>query len=81
MNDGDRQDEYSDGVGLQFEISNDVSRHTNTLSENDTTISGNFFTCLADINILSNEMGDGDLSNSYHHVLFSRKCQDYVYIT
>ena len=41
-NDGDQHYEYPDGVCLQFEISNDVRRHTNTLSENDTTISGNF---------------------------------------
>ena len=37
-NDGDQHYEYPDGVCLQFEISNDVRRHTNTLSENDTTI-------------------------------------------
>ena len=59
-NDGDQHYEYSDGACLQFEISNDVRRHTNTLSENDTTISGNSSTCLADINILSNAMGDGE---------------------
>ena len=70
-NHGDQHYEYPDGVCLQFEISYDVCRHTITLSENDTTISGNFPACLADINILSNEMGDGDLSNNYYHVLFS----------
>ena len=76
-NDSDQHYEYPDGVRLQFEISNDVRRHTNTLSENDTTISGNFTTCLADINILSNERGDGDLLNSYHHVLFSDGANDF----
>ena len=60
----DQHYEYSDSACLQIEISNDVRRHTKTLSENDTTISGNLPTCLADINILSNEMGDCDLSNS-----------------
>ena len=76
-NDGDRHYQYSDGVCLQFEISNDVRHHTKTLSENDTTISGKFSTCLADINILSNAMGDGDLSNNYHHVLFSDGANDF----
>ena len=33
--------------------------------------------CLADINILSNEMGDGDLSNNYHHVLFNDGANDF----
>ena len=70
-NDSDQHYEYPDGVDHQFEISNDVRHHTNTLSENDTTISGNFSTCLADVNILSSDMGDGDLSIGYHHVLFS----------
>ena len=70
-NDSEQHYEYSDGACLQFEISNDVRHHTNTLSEND-TISGNFPTCIADINvILSSDMGDGDLSIGYHHVLFS----------
>ena len=32
-NDGDQHYEYPDGVCLQFEISNDIRRHTNTLSE------------------------------------------------
>ena len=77
-NDCDQHYEYSNGVCRQFEISNDVRRHTKTLSENDTTISGNFPTCLADINILSNEMGDGELSNNYHHVLFSDGANDFV---
>ena len=76
-NDGDQHYEYPDGVCLQFEISNDVRRHTNTLSENDTTISGNFSTCLADVNILSSDMGDGDLSIGYHHVLFSDGANDF----
>ena len=76
-NDGDQHYEYSDSVCLQFEISNDVRRHTKTLSENDMTISGNFPTCLADINILSNEMDDGDLSNNYHHVLSSDGAKDF----
>ena len=76
-NDSDQHYKYPDGVRFQLEISNDVRRHTNTLSENDTTISGNFTTCLADINILSNERGDGDLLNSYHHVLFSDGANDF----
>ena len=59
-NDGDHHYEFSDSVCLQFEISNDVRSHTKTLSENDMTIIGNFPTCPPDINILSNEMGDGD---------------------
>ena len=75
--DSDQHCEYPDGVGLQFEISNDVRHHTNTLSENDTTISGNFPTCLADVNILSSDMGDGDLSIGYHHVLFSDGANDF----
>ena len=70
-NDSDQHYEYPDSVGFQFEISNDVRHHTNTLSENDRTSSGNFPTCLADINILSNERVVGDLSIGYHHVLFS----------
>ena len=76
-NDDDQHYEYPDGVCLQFEISNDVRRHTNTLSENDTTISGNFSTCLADVIILSSDMGDGDLSIGYHHVLFSDGANDF----
>ena len=76
-NNSDQHSEYPDGAGFQFEISNDVRHHTNTLSENDTTISGNFPTCLADINILSNEMGDGDLSNNYHHGLSSDGANDF----
>ena len=76
-NDSDQHYEYPDGVGHQFEISNDVRHHTNTLSENDTTISGNFSTCLADVNILSSDMGDGDLSIGYHHVLFSDGANDF----
>ena len=76
-NDGDQHYEYPDGVCLQFEISNDVRHHTNTLSENDRTISGNFPTCLADVNILSSDMGDGDLSIGYHHVLFSDGANDF----
>ena len=76
-NDSDQHYEYSDSVCLQFEISNDVRHHTNTLSENDTTISGNFPTCLADVNILSSDMGDGDLSIGYHHVLFSGGANDF----
>ena len=76
-NDSDQHYEYPDGVGHQFEISNDVRHHTNTLSENDTTISGNFSTCLADVNILSSDMGDGDLSIGYHHVLFSGGANDF----
>ena len=76
-NDSDQHYEYPDGVGFQFEISNDVRHHTNTLSENDTTISGNFSTCLADVNILSSDMGGGDLSNNYHHVLFSDGANDF----
>ena len=40
-NDSDQHYGYPDGVGHQFEISNDVRHHTNTLSTND-TISGNF---------------------------------------
>ena len=75
--DSDQHCEYPDGVGLQFEISNDVRHHTNTLSENDTTISGNFPTCLADVNVLSSDMGDGDSLNSYHHVLFSDGANDF----
>ena len=73
----DQHHEYPDGVGFQFEISNDVRHHTNTLSENDMTISGNFSTCLADVNILSSDMGDGDLSIGYHHVLFSDGANDF----
>ena len=76
-NDGDQHYEYSDGVCLQFDISNDVRRHTNTLSEYDTTINGNFPTCLADINIFSNGMGDGDLSNNYRNVLFKDSANDF----
>ena len=76
-NGNDQHYEYSDSVCLQFEISNDVRHHTNTLSENDTTISGNFPTCLADVNILSSDMGDGDLSIGYHHVLFSDGANDF----
>ena len=76
-NDNDQHYEYPDGVGHQFEISNDVRHHTDTLSENDTTISGNFPTCLADVNILSSDMGDGDLSIGYHHVLFSDGAHDF----
>ena len=76
-NDSDQHNEYPDGVCLQFDISNDVRRHTKTLPENDTAISGKFPTCLADVNILSNEMGDGDLSISYHHVLFSDSANDF----
>ena len=76
-NDSDQHYEYPDGVGHQFEISNDVRHHTNTLSENDTTISGNFPTCLADANVLSSDMGDGDSLNSYHHVLFSDGANDF----
>ena len=76
-NDGDQHYEYSVGVCLQFEISNDERRHTNTLSENDTIVSGNFPTVLADINILSNEMGDGDLSNRYRNVLFKDSANDF----
>ena len=76
-NDSDQHYEYPDGVGHQFEISHDVRRHTNTLSENDTTISGNFPMCLADVNILSSEMGDGDLSIGYHQVLFSDGANDF----
>ena len=75
-NDSEQHYEYSDGACLQFEISNDVCHHTNTLSEND-TISGNFPTCLADINILSSDMGDSDLSIGYHHVLFSDGANDF----
>ena len=75
--DSDQHCEYPDGVGLQFEISNDVRHHTNTLSENDTTIRGNFPTCLADVNVLSSDMGDGDLSIGYHHVLFSDGANDF----
>ena len=75
-NDSDQHHEYPDGVCLQFEISNDVRHHTNTLSEND-TISGNCPTCLADINILSSDMGDNDLSIGYHHVLFSDGANDF----
>ena len=75
-NDSEQHYEYSDGACLQFEISNDVRHHTNTLSEND-TISGNFPTCLADINILSSDMGDSDLSIGYHHVLFSDGANDF----
>ena len=76
-NDSDQHYEYPEGVGHQFEISNDVRHHINTLSENDTTISGNFSTCLADVNILSSDMGDGDLSIGYHHVLFSDGANDF----
>ena len=76
-NDSDQHYEYSDSVCLQFEIANDVRHHTDTLSENDTTISGNFPTCLADVNILSSDMGDGDLSIGYHHVLFSDGANDF----
>ena len=76
-NDDDQHYEYPDGVCHQFEISHDVRHHTNTLSENDTTISGNFSTCLADVNILSSDMGDGDLSIGYHHVLFSDGANDF----
>ena len=57
--------------------SDDARHHSNTLSENDTTIIGNFSTCLADVNILSSDMGDGDLSISYHHVLFSDGANDF----
>ena len=57
--------------------SDDVRHHTNTLSENDTTISGKFSTCLADVNILSSDIGDGDLSIGYHHVLFSDGANDF----
>ena len=74
-NDDDQHYEYPDGVCHQFEISHDVRHHTNTLSENDTTISGNFSTCLADVNILSSDMGD--LSIGYHHVLFSDGANDF----
>ena len=76
-NDCDQHYVYSDGVCLQFEITNDIHSHTKTLPKNDTTISGKSPTCLSDINILSNEMGDGDLSNSYHHVLFSESANDF----
>ena len=75
-NDSEQHYEYSDGACLQFEISHDVRRHTNTLSDND-TISGNFPTCLADINILSSDMADSDLSIGYHHVLFSDGANDF----
>ena len=75
-NDDDQHYEYPDGVGHQFEISHDVRHHTNTLSENDTTISGNFPTCLADVNILSSNMS-GDLSIGHHHVLFSDGANDF----
>ena len=75
--DSDQHCEYPDGVGLQFEISNDVRHHTNTISENDTTISGNFPTCLADVNVSSSDVGDGDLSIGYHHVLFSDGTNDF----
>ena len=75
--DSDQHYEYADSVGHQFEIANDVRHHTDTLSENDTTISGNFPTCLADVNILSSDMGDGDLSIGYHHVLFSDGANDF----
>ena len=75
--DSDQHYEYADSVGHQFEIANDVRHHTDTLSENDTTINGNFSTCLADVNILSSDMGDGDLSIGYHHVLFSDGANDF----
>ena len=78
-NDSEQHYEYSDGACLQFEISNDVRHHTNTLSEND-TISGNFPTCLADINILSSDMGDSDLSIGYHHVLFNDGANDFGHL-
>ena len=75
-NDSDQHYEYPEGVGFQT-LSNDVRHHTNTLSENDTTIGGNFPTCLADVNILSSDMGDGDLWIGYHHVLFSDGANDF----
>ena len=75
--DSDQHYEFPDGVGHQFDISNDVRHHTNTLSENDTTISGNFPMCLADVNVLSSDRGDGDLLTGYHHVLVGDGANDF----
>ena len=76
-NDVDHNYEDAKSVCHHFEISNDVNRHTETLTENDMNINENCPRRCADITILLAEMGDGDSSTSYHHSLFSDIANDF----